>query len=155
MHVRFLGQEYPPAVHICWPPWDEAITQEAGQGRKHPGQNDRRRFQGVASAAGRQAWVPAGLPPAWCWELHSHSTPHPVSPAPPGWEARVLEHSSGQLLPGGRILQAPAGPWVSTPLRGNLVPSGSAGLASPNCAAHADTVFSEHRVLRQLCLQGP
>lgn len=62
----------PPAVHICRPPWDEAIAQEPGQGCKHPGQNNRRRFQGVGSAAQGQALVPTELPPpAWLWELHS------------------------------------------------------------------------------------
>lgn len=80
------------------------------------------------------------------------ATPHPVTPTPPDGEARVLEYCFGQLLPGGNTLQAPAGLWVSAPLQGNLVPSGS---APSNCVALADRVFLEHHVLRQPCLQGP
>lgn len=86
----------PPAVHICWPQWDEAITQEPGQGLKHTGQNNRRHFQWVGLAQ-RRAWGPTGPPPP-AWLYISEAPPHAVTLIPPVWEVGVLGYCPGQLL---------------------------------------------------------
>lgn len=79
-----------------------SLDKEPGQGFKHPRQNNRRRFQGAGLAAQGQTWVPADcllLPGSG--SCIPKATPHPVTPVPPGWEARALGYCLVQLLPGG------------------------------------------------------